>query len=164
MHFNEKCDTISSLTPANLLIDVMTLITMLHQSDTVNWTPEHRSLRIFDFHNNAGKSRIPVLVDKSSAVTKKSENQEKTGRSKIPVYRPIGDRSSETIAPNIPAPKKRSHSLEETQVSDFVRKSKKTVKLHGLELTSVPPEIFDRNDLEILILSPERESCLDVSC
>ena len=142
---------------------------------------EHESLRMFDLHGE-NKSRIPVLVDRENVVksdcSRSVSHRSKTNESvsKIPIFKASPTHFNEPIRslPAKPATaqkqenkktiKKRIRMISpETKQTDFKPKSRKTVKLQGLELTSIPTDIFNRTDLETLILSPQRETCLDVS-
>ena len=142
---------------------------------------EHKSLKLFDLHKKT-KSKIPILVDKeivekmkmsNGSIKSKSNNLR---HSKIPVYKTdLTYSDSAYIRSSVPSRfdqerqhsstlKKRSHVPPELHRSEYMSiKTRKTVKLHGLELTSIPEDIFYRKDLESLILSPERESCIHVS-
>jgi len=144
---------------------------------------DHKSLRLFDLHENH-QSKIPVLVNKPSVANSKKENWSAKSYSstiddnpsRIPIYKfgptysdsaymrgsiTNGSQREET---ETSTPKKRSYLPPERHHPEYMSiKSRKTIKLHGLELTAIPDDIFDRQDLESLILSPQRESCLDVS-
>ena len=143
----------------------------------------HQSLRLFDVHDHP-QSKIPVPATdrKSVARSKKSNSSARSSNtandsnpSRIPVFKiaPTYSDSAYIRSPrtkeshkekrDTSTPNKRIHHPLEWHHPEFMSiKSRKTVKLHGLELTSIPDEIFNRKDLESLILSPERESCLDV--
>ena len=141
------------------------------ENSEVAWQPgrEHQSLRIFDLHNTL-RSRIPVPVDKQNVNALKASKPRKLDdeTSKIPVYKST-PREVERKTPALGKELNNQKSKKKEKIYNFTKnteggsKARKTIKMHGLELTSLPEDLFDRTELESLILSPERESCLDVS-
>lgn len=124
---------------------------------------QHRSLSLFDIGHNKKrvhfqKSRIPILAQthqraRQSDTMNGTSVRGKLDRegSKIPVYKIVESSRKVTFE-------------DEAMPFSRVKNSdgRKTLKLRGLELSSLPSFVFQQTNVESLILSPERESCLDV--
>ncbi|CAK8691333.1 unnamed protein product [Clavelina lepadiformis] len=134
------------------------------------------------YYQNENQSRIPVPSRNTRNVEAGDTNFKKTVQTekvKVPVDEDylyfIGERNSrintlKKQSPQLNPPvelKGKDKRLTNEKVfmenpAEILRiKYRKNVKITGLELATLSPELFDRRYVESLILSPERKSCLD---
>lgn len=133
------------------------------------------------------KSRLPVLNSVQPEINKSLKKSQRilkrTEDSKIPIldknllklnfeqlqsfklsssFVPLPPITNDTDALQSHRKKNRIRKSREYKVKDFFVKSKNLIKITGKELSKFPLTVFQVPGIETLILSPEREACLNV--